>query len=203
MSAMSADLRNLPSSTGQCRDAHDVFLGWRPWLFFLGVSMNAQFKKQQCNVVGLALSWIGYAAGLAYFGYRRQWAVGLLWMAGILALRWALFHFFPSLSRFLGYGRLVDKAAAVSPPQGNAGAAGVSVAFYSFFSCPFCPIVLARLQALQKQMGFTLKTFDVTLRPQVLLMKGTASVPVVEVGDRRLVGNSTTEQLAAMIAFAG
>jgi hypothetical protein len=54
---------------------------------------------------------------------------------------------------------------------------------------------------LQKQMGFTLEIFDVTLRPQMLLSKGIRSVPVVEVGDHRLVGNSTTEQLAVLIAL--
>jgi len=74
--------------------------------------------------------------------------------------------------------------------------------FYSFFSCPFCPIVLARLQALQKQMGFTLRIVDVTLKPQTLIAKGIKSVPVVEVGDRRLVGNSTTDQLTALIAHS-
>ncbi len=78
--------------------------------------------------------------------------------------------------------------------------APVAVSFYTFFSCPFCPIVLARLQALQKQMGFTLKMIDVTLNPQTLVTKGIRSVPVVEVGEHRLVGNSTTEQLAALIA---
>jgi glutaredoxin len=74
------------------------------------------------------------------------------------------------------------------------------VNFYSFFSCPFCPIVLARLQALQKQTGFTLTTVDLTLNPRALIAKGIRSVPVVEVGGRRLVGNSTTEQLAGLIA---
>ena len=73
--------------------------------------------------------------------------------------------------------------------------------FYSFFSCPFCPIVLARLRALQEQMGFALKVIDVILKPQTLLAKGIKSVPVVEVGDHRLVGNSTTEQLAALIVL--
>jgi hypothetical protein len=34
----------------------------------------------------------------------------------------------------------------------------------------------------------------------MLLTKGIRSVPVVEVGDHRLVGNSTTEQLAELIA---
>ena len=167
--------------------------------------MNAQFKAfqfkaQQCNVAGLALSWIGYAAGLGYFSYQRQWIAVLLWLVGVPCLRWAMFHFFPRISRFLGYGRIVDKFAAI-PPHANPRAAPVAVNFYSFFGCPFCPIVLARLQALQQQMGFTLKTFDVTLNPRMLLTKGIRSVPVVEVGDHRLVGNSTTEQLAGLIAL--
>jgi hypothetical protein len=34
--------------------------------------MNTQFKKQQCYVAGLSLSWIGYAVGLAYFSYQRM-----------------------------------------------------------------------------------------------------------------------------------
>ena len=163
--------------------------------------MNTQFKKQQCYVAGLALGWIGYAVGLAHFRYQRQWVILLLWMAGVPCLRWALFYFFPHISRSLGYGRIVDKFAPIPPPHANPSAAPVVVNFYSFFSCPFCPIVLARLQALQKQMGFTLKTFDVTLNPQTLLTKGIRSVPVVEVGDHRLVGNSTTEQLAGLIAL--
>ena len=116
-------------------------------------------------------------------------------------LRWALFYFFPHISRFLGYGRIVGKLAPIPPPHANS-AAPVAVNFYSFFSCPFCPIVLARLQALQKQMSFTLETFDVTLKPQMLLTKGIRSVPVVEVGDHRLIGNSTTEQLAKLIALS-
>lgn len=163
--------------------------------------MNGQIKDQQCHVVGLALSWIGYIAGLGYFSYRRQWVPALVWMAGVASLRWALFHFFPHISRLLGYGRIVDKSAYVPPPHARHRAVPVVVNFYSFFSCPFCPIVLARLKALQEQMGFTLKTHDVTLRPQTLVTKGIRSVPVVEVGDHRLVGNSTTEQLASLIAF--
>jgi glutaredoxin len=165
------------------------------------VPMNIQFKQQRCNVAGLALSWIGYAAGLGYFSYQRHWVGALLWMAVVPCLRWALYHFFPRISRFLGYGKIVDEVAPIPPPHGNPRAAPVAVNFYSFFSCPFCPIVLRRLQALQKQMGFTLKTIDVTLNPRMLLTKGIRSVPVVEVGGHRLVGNSTTEQLAGLIAL--
>ena len=163
--------------------------------------MNTQFKEQQCNVAGLTLSWIVYVAGLGYFSYQRHWVADLLWMVGVPSLRWALFHFFPRISRFLGYGRIVDKFAPTPPMHADPRSAPVAVNFYSFFSCPFCPIVLARLQALQKPMGFTLKTFDVTLNPRTLLAKGIRSVPVVVVGDHRLVGNSTTEQLAGLIAL--
>src|SRR5262249_56815397 len=130
-----------------------------------------------------------------------RWFVPWVWRVGVPCLRWALFLFSPPTSRFLGSGRMVDKFAPIPPPHANPRAAPVAVNFYSFFSCPFCPIVLARLQALQKQMGFTLKTFDVTLNPRTLMTKGIRSVPVVEVGDHRLVGNSTTEQLVGLIAL--
>jgi glutaredoxin len=161
--------------------------------------MSPQFKEQQCNVVGLALGWIGFAVGVGYFTFQQQWALALAWTVGVPALRWTLYYFFPRLSRLLGYGRIVDKPSSISPVYG-CPAAPVVVTFYSFFSCPFCPIVLARLLALQKHMVFTLNTIDVTLKPQRLMAKGIRSVPVVEVGDHRLVGNSTTEQLAALIA---
>jgi len=164
--------------------------------------MNTQFRDQQCNVVGLALSWIGYAVGMGYFTYQRQWIGALLWMAGVPGLRWALYHSFPGVSRFLGYGRIVDKFASTPPSHANPQAVPVAVNLYTYFSCPFCPIVLARLQVLQKQMGFALNIIDVTLKPQTFMANGIRSVPVVEVGDRRLVGNSTTEQLAALIALA-
>jgi glutaredoxin len=162
--------------------------------------MNTQFKEQQCNVVGLALGWIAYPVGIGYFTYQHQWAVMLLWLAGMPGLRWALYHFFPRISPFLGYGRIADTLSSMPPLRADPKAAPVAVTFYSFFSCPFCPIVLARLQALQKQMGFALTLIDVTLKPQTLMTKGIRSVPVVEVGDDRLVGNSTTEQLAELIA---
>jgi thiol-disulfide isomerase/thioredoxin len=154
------------------------------------------FKKQQCNMIGLSLSWVGYLAGLAYMGYERHWVGGLLWLVLVPCLRLALFRFFASISRFLGYGRIEDKLPVV------VNKTRIAVTFYSFFSCPFCPIVLQRLEALQKEMGFTLGKIDVTLKPQVLMSKGVFSVPVVEVGEDRLVGNATTEQLARLIGLA-
>jgi len=164
--------------------------------------MTAQFKDQQCNVVGLAVGWVAYPAVLAYFAFQREWILAVFWMLGMPAMRWALYHFFPNISRFLGYGRIADAFPAVQPARAQARAPAIEVTFYSFFSCPFCPIVLARLHALQKDIGFHLTAIDVTLKPHTLIAKGIRSVPVVEVGDRRLVGNSTSEQLAGLITMA-
>jgi glutaredoxin len=153
-------------------------------------------KLQQCNVSGLVLSWAVYLAGLIFLFAERNWIGGLLWLILLPCLRWALFHYFPFLSRFLGYGRVDDQIPA------RFARVRVAVRFYSFFSCPFCPIVWQRLEALQKEMEFTLERIDVTLHPQLLIRKGILSVPVVEVGDRRFVGNATSEQLAAFVGVA-
>jgi len=152
-------------------------------------------KQQQCNVMGLIFSWAVYLGGLAVLGYERHWVGGLLWLVLVPCIRWALFHYFPSISRFLGYGRVDDKLPA------KVSRAHVLVTFYSFFSCPFCPIVWQRLGALQKEMDFTLEKIDVTFKPHILVSKGISAVPVVEVGKDRLTGNATTEQLAALIGL--
>jgi hypothetical protein len=163
-------------------------------------------KEQQCSVMGLIVSWVAYLAVLGYMGYERRWAGALVWLIVVPCVRWVLFKYFPSLSRFFGYGRVDDRL----PEKINQ--ARVAVTFYSFFSCPFCPIVWQRLQALQKEMDFTLEKIDVTLKPQILLSKVISAVPVVEVGTDspgndqmgkdRLVGNATSEQLAALIGLA-
>jgi len=56
-----------------------------------------------------------------------------------------------------------------------------------------------RLKGLQREMDFVLKKIDLTLKPHLSASKGIRSVPVVEVGDSRLVGNATTEQLEQLI----
>jgi hypothetical protein len=62
--------------------------------------------------------------------------------------------------------------------------------------------VKRRLEALQRKMDFTLTKIDVSFNPQLAMSKGIQSVPVVEVGKDRLVGNATTERLAQLIAGA-
>lgn len=159
-------------------------------------SQSFSFKPQQCTVSGLVLSWVIYFAGLIFFFIaKRNWVGGLAWLVLLPCLRWTLYRYFPSLSRFLGYGRVNDQLPA------RIVRAPIAVRFYSFFSCPFCPIVLQRLEALQREMGFTLERIDVTLHLQLVMSKGIRSVPVVEVGDRRLVGNATSEQLATFLGL--
>jgi glutaredoxin len=152
-------------------------------------------KQQQCSTSGLALSWLAYLVGLAYFVYLHRWTAALIWLVLVPCVRLILFRSFPRISRFLGYGRIIDALPL------HVDASPVAVTFYSFFSCPFCPIVLRRLEALQKTMNFSLQKIDVTLHPQLLFSKRIQSVPVVEIAGDRLVGNVTTEDLAAFIGL--
>src|SRR5262249_16132674 len=121
----------------------------------------------------------------------------LIWIVAAFLFRWTYIRLFPKFSSFAGYGEVVDKLPS------RVEKSPFAVNYYSFLGCPFCPIVLQRLESLQKQMDFTLNKIDVTLNPQILAAKGIRSVPVVEVGDKRLIGNSTTDQLASLIASGG
>jgi CBS domain-containing protein len=51
-------------------------------------------------------------------------------------------------------------------------------------------------------MDFTLEKIDVTFKPEILMRKHILTVPVVEVGSNRLVGNATTEELARLVGLA-
>jgi hypothetical protein len=156
--------------------------------------------KQECTVLSLYLSGavgvILYVAGLAFFAYRADWRDLLLWLVFLPCLKWAYLRFFPRISKWTAYGRVDDKLPA------SVKRARVEVTCYSLLGCPFCPIVEKRLKTLQEEMDFTLRTIDLTLKPQFSASKGIRSIPVVEVGKDRLVGNATTEQLAKLIGHA-
>jgi thiol-disulfide isomerase/thioredoxin len=153
--------------------------------------------KQQCHISMIYLSWALYAGGLAYFGWRGQWVLALVWLAGVPLIEWLYIRKFPSLSPSMGYGRIVDEGAEAT------GTAPVKVVLYTALGCPFCPLIEQRLEDLRKQMGFTLEKIDVTLRPDLLAARGIRSVPVVEAGARLLFGLVTTKELAGAIAEAG
>ena len=152
--------------------------------------------KQQCHIAMIYLTWAIYAGGLAYFGWRGRWVMALVWLAGVPLFEWLYIRKFPSLSRSMGYGRIVDESAEA------AGNAPVKVVLYTALGCPFCPLMEQRVEDLRKQMGFTLEKIDVTLRPDLLTAKGIRSVPVVEAGARLLFGLVTTKELAGAIAEA-
>lgn len=169
-------------------------MGLRLRVLFLEVQMNPETKLQQCTVSSLYASWLPYPVGLAFFGFTGNWIGGLVWLVSVPCLRWGYVKLFPRVSGIKQYGSVDDRLPL------HVDRAPVKVTFYSFRSCPFCPIVLERLEALQKAMGFYLEKVDVTFQPQLLTNLGIRSVPVVEVGIRRLVGNATSEQLAEFIA---
>jgi glutaredoxin len=107
---------------------------------------------------------------------------------------WLYVRYFPSISRFMGYGSVADQQATNVQPS------HVKVIFHTGLGCPFCPLVKRRLHELQSRMGFELSEIDITLKPDVLIAKGIRALPVVEVAEARWVGNATSEQLATFIA---
>jgi glutaredoxin len=137
-----------------------------------------------------------YARGVVFYGYTRNWPALLLWLVLLPCARWAGLRLSPLTSKWMGKGTVDDKL----PPGVNK--ANVEVAFYSHNGCPFCPIVKRRLEALQREMDFTLTKIDLSFKPQLAASNGIRSVPVVEVGKGRLVGNATTEQLAQLMSDA-
>ena len=119
-----------------------------------------------------------------------------VWSAVVPLGKWAQLRTFRRLSTLFGYGSVADRLpSAVRQSTGK-------VTLYQAMGCPFCPLMLERLNALQRRMGFTLDVVDVTLHPQTLARFGIRSVPVVEAGGRHLLGNATSEQLADLIAPA-
>ena len=156
--------------------------------------------RQQCTLknlyFGVLMFAILYAGGVVFFAYRDNWPALLLWLVLLPCARWVGLRLSPLTSRWRGYGSVDDKLPA------NVNKAHVEVNFYSHNGCPFCPIVKSRLEALQKEMGFTLTKIDLTIKLQLAASSRIKSVPVVEVGANRLVGNATTEQLAQLISGA-
>jgi glutaredoxin len=152
--------------------------------------------KQECPIVNIYVNWILFLGVLGFVVYRRDWVFAATWVVVAPLVLWLYVHSFPKISHLIGYGKLDDQ------PAREIVRASVTVNFYTALGCPFCPVVEQRLQALQQKMGFTLERIDITLKPELLSSKDIRSIPVVEVEGRRLVGNSTTEQLAELISHA-
>jgi glutaredoxin len=153
--------------------------------------------KPQCYIVSIYANWIIYIGGLAYliFG-KHDLLLAAVWLLFVPLFQWAYIRVFPSISSAMGYGRVDDQRTVTPTPV----SATTRVRFYVALGCPFCPVVEKRLRALQLQMHFEIDKIEVTYHPELLSSKGIRAVPVVEVGDRRIVGHATTDQLAALIS---
>lgn len=164
------------------------------------ISASEATMKQQCALPHLYFALFGfvilYAGGVVFLAYKHNWPVLLLWLVLLPIARWASLRFSPLTSKWRGQGSVDDKLPS------SVSKAHVEVSFYSHNGCPFCPIVKQRLEALQREMDFTLMKIDLSFKPQLAASKGIRSVPVVEVGKERLTGNATTEQLSRLISGA-
>lgn len=156
--------------------------------------------KQQCYIFAIYLNWLLLLGGLAYLLLTHRYAIAIAWVVFLPLALWTYIRTFPSISQVMGYGKVDDKrspGAESSGSQRNSTAA--TVRLYTALGCPFCPIVEKRLQALRGVMNFRIEKIDVTLRPDLLASKGIRAVPVIEVRERRLEGNATSEQLANLV----
>lgn len=152
-----------------------------------------QLLPQRCPIVLLYLTWLLYVAGVIVFLVESQYFTALAWTLLVPVGLWAYVRFFPVISQYVGYGPVDDARG------GDVGRRATTVTMYTSLGCPFCPIVERRLEALKSEMGFELRHVDLTVRPDLAKAMGIRSVPVVEVGDRRVVGHATTRELAELI----
>lgn len=149
--------------------------------------------KQQCPMANIYLTWAAFVGGLVFFLLGRKYTLGLIWLVLVPLVQWAYICAFPAISRYIGYGSVADQQAQVKAhTQAN-------VTIYTALGCPFCPVMKRRLVGLQREMGFSLEEVDVTFKPELLMTKGIRAVPVIEIGEERLVGHATSKQLADFI----
>lgn len=153
--------------------------------------------KQECPLAFVWMTWLGMPALALYVGLSGSWPAALFVLAVGVVAQLAYLRWFPHVSRFIGYGSVADV------PASSAVSMAQKVVLYTANVCPFCPIVRRRLEELKGKFGFHLEEVDVTFRPQIVKRKGFRSVPVVEAGERFLVGNATSAQLSAFLAETG
>jgi len=149
--------------------------------------------KQQCHISFVYGSWLILVCTMVFYLIRGSYVQAVLYPLFIVLFLWLYVRYFPSLSRYMGYGSVEDQPAI------QVAHAAVRVILYTGLGCPFCPLVKHRLSELQSRMAFELREVDVTFKPDLLISKGIRALPVVEIGDVRWVGNGTSEQLAQFI----
>ena len=150
--------------------------------------------KQECHISMIYLSWAVYLGGIAASAATSRWGLCAAWIVAAPLAQWLYIRRFPRISAAMGYGPIADESAPPVAPAAD------TVTLYTALGCPFCPILEKRLEDLQEEMRFTLRTVDVTLRPGLLASKGIRSVPVVEVRGQFLFGLVSSNDLACAIA---
>lgn len=152
--------------------------------------------KQECPLIMLYAASVLYVLGVVLALATAEYLSALTIFVLTPLLWYAVRRYLPYVSVWFGYGRVDDQPPEAIQP------APVKVRLYTAAGCLFCPLVKQRLLALQSKMHFELEFVDVTLRPDILLAKGYASVPMIEIGERRLVGNITSADLGKLISSA-
>ena len=154
--------------------------------------------KQRCHLAAVWLTWLGLPLLAIVIGLRAGPVVGVVVLAAGIIAQVAYMRWFPHLSKWLGYGSVVDtpaEPAALAAPLPR-------VTLYTASVCPFCPIIRRRLAELQQHGRFEVEEVDVTFRPEIVQAKGLRSVPVLEANGRLLVGNATSAQIAEFLRTA-
>jgi glutaredoxin len=151
--------------------------------------------EQRCHLSAVWLTWLGLPLLAVVVGLRvglvpALAVLGLGIVGQVLYLRW-----FPHISRWVGYGSVIDTPADPAPISASLP----HVTLYTANVCPFCPIIKRRLAELQRHGRFEVEEIDVTFRPDVIRAKGLRSVPVLEANGRLLVGNATSAQIAEFL----
>jgi len=149
--------------------------------------------KQQCHISFVYGSWFIVLCGLIFYVIKGNYLQACFWVFFIMLFLWLYVRYFPSFSRYMGYGSIADQ------PAKDVQQINTKVFLYTGLGCPFCPLVKKRLIELRSKMGFELNEIDVTFRPDLLIAKGIRALPVVEVEKAHWVGNATSEQLAIFI----
>jgi hypothetical protein len=152
-------------------------------------SASEATMKQQCTLTnlyfGLLMFAILYAGGVVFFAYRDNWPILVLWLPLLPCARWVGLWFSPLISKWRGQGPVDDKLPS------SVTTAHVEVAFYSSERLSF-------LHDRETASGTFAKGDGFHAHEDRPYFQTTGSVPVVEVGKERLIGNATTELLARL-----
>jgi glutaredoxin len=152
--------------------------------------------KQECRLSSVRVMWVAVLIVVLVPAATRGWPAALFVAMVAALLQVGYVRNFRHVSRWLGFGSVDDVRPA---HRATTIRAIPHVTLYTARGCPFCPLVRQRLHELQQELWFALDEQDVTFRSARPRGRVIRSVPVVEVDGRFLVGNATSDALAAFL----